>query len=201
MLWRPGSSWGFGALLKGLTLIVVLKVERTLIIHSPHQQFLPEPRSKPTTSGYKTDALSIRPRLPSIETVSVPRSRKYKKPPKQFMSNKLIDVLQMKMNITQRNVSGYVCNHGSPSGERDTASPRGRYGERPQRDSVWRYIWKNTTCWPATAHDVTTGVPQYKCRRAKTSSASSSEACVRSMARSPGDAVSRSPLGEPWLHT
>ncbi len=99
------------------------------------------------------------------------------------------------------NVSGYVCNHGSPSGERDTASPRGRYGERPQRDSVWRYICKNTTCWPATAHDVTTGVPQYKCRREDTSSASSSEACVRSMAQSPGDAVSRSPLGEPWLHT
>ncbi len=99
------------------------------------------------------------------------------------------------------NVSGYVCNHGSPSGERDTASPRGRYGERPQRDSVWRYICKNTTCWPATAHDVTTGVPQYKCRRENTSSASSSEACVRSMARSLGDAVSRSPLGEPWLHT
>ncbi len=34
-----------------------------------------------------------------------------------------------------RNVSGYVCNHGSLSGERDTASPRGCYGERPQRDS------------------------------------------------------------------
>ncbi len=82
-----------------------------------------------------------------------------------------------------------------------TASPRGRYGERPQRDSVWRYICKNTTCWPATAHDVTTGVPQYKCRREDTSSASSSEACVRSMAQSLGDAVSRSPLGEPWLHT
>ncbi len=30
----------------------------------------------------------------------------------------------------KKNVSGYVCNHGSPSGERDTASPRGRYGER-----------------------------------------------------------------------
>ncbi len=103
--------------------------------------------------------------------------------------------------LKKKNVSGYVCNHGSPSGERDTASPRGRYGERPQRDSVWRYIWKNTTCWPATAHDVTTGVPQYKCRREDTSSASSSEACVRSMAQSPGDAVSRSPLGEPWLHT
>ncbi len=38
--------------------------------------------------------------------------------------------------IIMQNVSGYVCNHGSPSGERDTASPRGRYGERPQRDSV-----------------------------------------------------------------
>ncbi len=37
--------------------------------------------------------------------------------------------------ILQQNVSGYVCNHGSPSGERDTASPRGRYGERLQRDS------------------------------------------------------------------
>ncbi len=105
------------------------------------------------------------------------------------------------LSFSSRNVSGYVCNHGSPSGERDTASPRGRYGERPQRDSVWRYIWKNTTCWPATAHDVTTGIPQYKCRREDTSSASSSEACVRSMAQSPGDAVSRSPLGEPWLHT
>ncbi len=33
-----------------------------------------------------------------------------------------------------QNVSGYVCNHGSPSGERDTASPRGCYGERRQRD-------------------------------------------------------------------
>ncbi len=32
-------------------------------------------------------------------------------------------------------VSGYVCNHGSLSGERDTVSPRGRYGERLQRDS------------------------------------------------------------------
>ncbi len=26
---------------------------------------------------------------------------------------------------------GYICNHGSPSGERDTASPRGRYGGTP----------------------------------------------------------------------
>ncbi len=55
-----------------------------------------------------------------------------------------------------------------------TASPRGRYGERLSVTRVWRYIFKNTTCWPATAHDVTTGVPQYKCRREDTSSAFSS---------------------------
>ncbi len=36
MLRRSGSSWGFGALLKGLTSVVVLKVERALYIHSPH---------------------------------------------------------------------------------------------------------------------------------------------------------------------
>ncbi len=34
MLRRPGSSWGFGALLKG-TSVVVLRVERVLYIHSP----------------------------------------------------------------------------------------------------------------------------------------------------------------------
>ncbi len=34
MLRRPGSSWGFGALLKG-TSVVVLRVERGLYIHSP----------------------------------------------------------------------------------------------------------------------------------------------------------------------
>ncbi len=54
---------------------------------------------------------------------------------------------------------------------------------------VWRYICKNTTCWPATAHDVTTGVPQYKCRREDTSSAFSSsltglfEACRVNLVR------------------
>ncbi len=40
---RPGSSWGFGALLKG-TSVMLLKVERALYIHSPHRQFLPDLR-------------------------------------------------------------------------------------------------------------------------------------------------------------
>ncbi len=46
---RPGSSWGFGALLKGLTSVVVSKVERTLFVHSPHQQFLSDPQPQVTS--------------------------------------------------------------------------------------------------------------------------------------------------------
>ncbi len=48
----------------------------------------------------------------------------------------------------------YIC---SPSWELRTASPRGRYGERHQRDSCLKHTYKNTTRWPATAYDVTTG--------------------------------------------
>ncbi len=63
MLRRPGSSWGFGALLKG-TSVVVLKVERALYIHSPHLQFLPARDSNPQPFDYKSESLTIRPRLP-----------------------------------------------------------------------------------------------------------------------------------------
>ncbi len=55
LLRRPG----FGALLDGLTSVVVSKVERTFVVHALHRQFLPDPRFKPTTSVYKSDALSI----------------------------------------------------------------------------------------------------------------------------------------------
>ncbi len=37
----PGSSWGFGALLKDLTSVVVLRVERALDIHSPPPPTIP----------------------------------------------------------------------------------------------------------------------------------------------------------------
>ncbi len=43
MLQRPGSSWGFGALLKD-TSVVVLKEDTP-----PHQQSLPDLRFEPTT--------------------------------------------------------------------------------------------------------------------------------------------------------
>ncbi len=51
ILRRPGSSWGIGALLNGLTSVVVLKVERALVIHSPHRQSLPDLGIEPATFG------------------------------------------------------------------------------------------------------------------------------------------------------
>ncbi len=51
----PGEQLGFGALPKGLNL--------------SHGHFLPEPGFEPqpwVTSGFKSNALSIRPRLPHI---------------------------------------------------------------------------------------------------------------------------------------
>ncbi len=62
MLRRPGSSWGFGALLKG-TSVMVLKVERALYIHSPHLQFLPARDLNSQPFDYESDSLTIRPRL------------------------------------------------------------------------------------------------------------------------------------------
>ncbi len=99
-------------------------------------------------------------------------------------------------------VSGYVCNHGSPSGERDTASPRGHYGERLQRDSCLKKHMKKhhplagDSPWRHYRRDHnirTAGRIHHPLLRLKLAS----EAWPQSL----GDAVSRSPLGEPWLHT
>ncbi len=63
-----------------------------------------------------------------------------------FVNNKCFGIL--------KNVSGYICNHGSPSGERDTASPswelrnaspRGRYGERYTHAAMLRGVQANVT--------------------------------------------------------
>ncbi len=59
------SSWGFGALLKG-TSVVVLRVERALYIHSPHLQFLPARDSNSQPFNYESDSLTIRPWLPLL---------------------------------------------------------------------------------------------------------------------------------------
>ncbi len=73
----------------------------------------------------------------------------------------------------------------SLSRELRTASSRGRHGERRQCDPCLKHTYKNTTCWPATAYNVTTGANHsIKGRRENTSSSSSSsmtvlfEACI-----------------------
>ncbi len=58
----PGSSWSFSALLKGLTSVMVLRVERVLDIHSPHRPCRTWD-SNPWPLGYKSVSISIRPRL------------------------------------------------------------------------------------------------------------------------------------------
>ncbi len=63
LLRRLGSSWGFDALLKG-TSVVVLKVERALYIHSPHLQSLPARDSNSQPLDYESDSLTFRPQLP-----------------------------------------------------------------------------------------------------------------------------------------
>ncbi len=63
MLRRPGSSWGFSALLKG-TSVVLLKEDRALYIHSPHLQLLPARDSNSQPLDYESASLTIRPRLP-----------------------------------------------------------------------------------------------------------------------------------------
>ncbi len=63
MLRRSGSSWGFGALLKGLTSVVVLRVKRALDVH---RQFLLDQDSISQSLDYESDSLTIRPRLPLL---------------------------------------------------------------------------------------------------------------------------------------
>ncbi len=67
MLRRPGSSWGFGALLKG-TSVVVLRVET---FTPPHLQFLSDQDLNPQPLGYESDSLTIRPRLPPMLPMTV----------------------------------------------------------------------------------------------------------------------------------
>ncbi len=75
-----------------------------------------------------------------------------------------------KVNTRNESISGYVCNHGSLSGERDTASPRGRYGGTPSALPVYAaYIYKT----PVGRRQPMTSIParpQYKGRRENTSS-------------------------------
>ncbi len=48
LLRRPGSSWGFDDLLKGLTSVVVLRASERLLFIRPYLQSLLVPRLEPT---------------------------------------------------------------------------------------------------------------------------------------------------------
>ncbi len=65
MLQHPGSSWGFGALLKD-TSVVVLKEERALVIHSITNNPCRTRDSNPQPLDYESDSLTTRPRLQII---------------------------------------------------------------------------------------------------------------------------------------
>ncbi len=85
----------------------------------------------------------------------------------------------------------------SPSWELWTASPRGRYWGTPSAWPCLKHTYIKTP--PVGRRQPMTSLPArplYKGRRENTSFSSSSEACIRSMAHSLGDAVSRSPSGK-----
>ncbi len=63
MLRHQGSSWGFGVLLKGTT-VVVLRVKRALYIHSPPPTIPAGSRLKLAIFYYKSDSVTIRQWLP-----------------------------------------------------------------------------------------------------------------------------------------
>ncbi len=64
MLRRPGSSWGFGALLKGLISSHGIEGGERWSFITPTDNSCQTWDSNPRPLGYKSDYLSIRPRLP-----------------------------------------------------------------------------------------------------------------------------------------
>ncbi len=58
MLWRPGSSWGFGALLKS-TSSCYSRWRESAVHLLPHRQFLPDQDSNSQPFDYESDSLSL----------------------------------------------------------------------------------------------------------------------------------------------
>ncbi len=109
LLKRDGvhPSWG-GAALLSRNLAHSLRVHTWLTGAQVRKQtdWLNRPSASRLTSQKSVNSQHIEtpsPRYHTIETVSVPRTREYRKRPNQFMSNHLIDVQQIKMFTTHRN--------------------------------------------------------------------------------------------------
>ncbi len=84
---------GFGALLKGLTLVVVLRVEESTGHSLPHFTPCRTWDSNPRLLGYKFDSLTIRPRLPQFLVLEGRCPAKFSYNPNQTHLNQLIKVL------------------------------------------------------------------------------------------------------------
>ncbi len=107
LLKRDGlhPSWG-GAALLSRNMAHILRVRTWLTGAQVRKQtdWLNRPSSSHLTSQKSVNSQHIEtlsPRYHTIETVSVPRTRKYKKRPNQSMSNNVIDVQLMK-NVYNR---------------------------------------------------------------------------------------------------
>ncbi len=74
-LWRAGICWGIGALLKGLTSIIVLRVEESTG-HSLPPPTIPASTETRTRRplGYNSDSQAIRSRLPPKKTLPFKKS-------------------------------------------------------------------------------------------------------------------------------
>ncbi len=153
MLRRLGSSWGFGALLKGSS-VVVLKVERALDIHSPHLQSLPDRDSNSQPFNYESDSLIIRPLLPlkqsqhSSGNVSghgktfttperlvwpIPKATWKDNVLKQFMNHSLIDLnLYLQSSLGKHASKAVVC---------CTKPVNSRKVMWPSVLSIWEWVW------------------------------------------------------------
>ncbi len=66
----PGEQLGVRCLAQE-HLVMVLKEERALYIHSPHLQSLPDRDSNSQPFNYESDSLTIRPRLPVVIALPV----------------------------------------------------------------------------------------------------------------------------------
>ncbi len=97
--WLTGKNYDLNVTLSLATWLTGAQVRK-------QTDWLNRPSASRLTSQKSVNSQHIEtpsPRYHTIETVSVPRTREYRKRPNQFMSNHLIDVQQIKMFTIHRN--------------------------------------------------------------------------------------------------
>ncbi len=98
--WLTGKNYDLNVTLSLATWLTGAQVRK-------QTDWLNRPSASRLTSQKSVNSQHIEtpsPRYHTIETVSVPRTREYRKRPNQFMSNHLIDVQQIKMFTIHRTI-------------------------------------------------------------------------------------------------